>query len=396
MLELGLGDFLRVGHLRQLYRVRGSEADFWWMGDKTAYSVGDRIGFLGSVISRIDFVPYEKWAERNRILINKDYSSSSHSGRRHMLFQEIELIDLGNQILPNHYQLGGRNLEFLNLDNLIVQSPMINTPTNIYYSSIRGMIIKGGIAFLRFYKSHAYDYSSFNGMMITNGRVQQCFFQNCHINLELEMAELKMCEFINSDIDFSMRDSFLRDSVFRYDPQSGYSYFLAYQAHKRAYTIYANQRDFREAGKHYFLMKKNERSTHIRPRIALRPGVFGADQARRPPSIWKRIGSIIRGLSLYFQEVYWGYGERPSRIFAAIPLFVAFFSALFYLDPNSKTHSNLAMSVYFSLGTFSTMTFGHISQESTFLNFATSLEAILGITNFGMLVSGFSAKLRQL
>ena len=107
---------------------------------------------------------------------------------------------------------------------------------------------------------------------------------------------------------------------------------------------------------------------------------------------WIYLYSYTKGFSLFFQNLLWGFGEKPGRIFGWA-VFVILVSAVIYnYHPYSETYSEKINSLYFSLVSFTTLGYGEITQKDTFLKLYSALEALLGLTIMALVVAGFSSK----
>ena len=93
-----------------------------------------------------------------------------------------------------------------------------------------------------------------------------------------------------------------------------------------------------------------------------------------------------------FQNLLWGYGERPARVFgiSLITIFIFSFCYCYLPHSSSETHLNFVNSLYYSMVTFSTLGYGDITQSDGLLRILSGLEAILGMSFWGILIAGFT------
>ena len=93
-----------------------------------------------------------------------------------------------------------------------------------------------------------------------------------------------------------------------------------------------------------------------------------------------------------FLNFLWGYGEKPNRVFRLSFLLILICTFIYYFHPESsvETKDNLVNSIYYSIVTFTTLGYGDILQKDEFLKIISAIEALLGMSFWGILIAGFT------
>src|SRR5271157_173497 len=119
-----------------------------------------------------EVVPYFLWAKRrfgegnhivsdalnrgmtNTFVYNLWSASEAPDASRAYLFKEFEVLKLGGVTLPHGVAMGGRNLDFVDLDFLTVEGKWhIDAQTSVEFSSCRNVTLqKAELNFYRFYR----------------------------------------------------------------------------------------------------------------------------------------------------------------------------------------------------------------------------------------------------
>jgi len=113
----------------------------------------------------------------------------------------------------------------------------------------------------------------------------------------------------------------------------------------------------------------------------------------QPKYFFRAIGYWVKYISSLFQWLWWGYGERPARIFGISILTIFGGAGIYYLFGGFKTQGDLPTSIYFSIVTFTTLGYGDVVQTGA-VRFVACLEAFIGAMNMAMLVAALSQKTR--
>jgi hypothetical protein len=109
----------------------------------------------------------------------------------------------------------------------------------------------------------------------------------------------------------------------------------------------------------------------------------------------KYIGYKVRSLRLLLEELIWGYGERPFRIFGTAITIILGYSYLYYLALRSiPSHGVNSWSdcLYYATVTFTTLGLNDVMPTTLTLKFLVGSEALLGAFTIGLFVAGFANK----
>lgn len=106
---------------------------------------------------------------------------------------------------------------------------------------------------------------------------------------------------------------------------------------------------------------------------------------------------FFKYLASSFLNILWGYGERPARVFVISLLTILLFACGYCFLPNasSKTFHDLGNALYYSMVTFTTLGYGDISQPDRVLKILSGLEAMLGMSFWGILIAGFTSNAKD-
>jgi uncharacterized protein YjbI with pentapeptide repeats len=102
------------------------------------------------------------------------------------------------------------------------------------------------------------------------------------------------------------------------------------------------------------------------------------------------------GLFWYLHREIWGYGSKPLRLFTIMVLTIVGFATLFAITDGvvSKNYQGLlSNSIFFSIQSFLSMTYGNILPKSKFSEALGTLEAFIGLSLFSLFIVSLSAKL---
>lgn len=138
-LEFGIAIFIKPEKCIMIYELNDSNENIIHEIRKPKHDIGKIIFHEKTVLTRRDIIPYFTWAKKNKACIEDRVETlffiNNRSGRQIYIHNDLELLDAGNIVLPKGYRLSGRNLEFLNLDDLTIDNCNNNSHLNIWYSS---------------------------------------------------------------------------------------------------------------------------------------------------------------------------------------------------------------------------------------------------------------------
>ena len=114
---------------------------------------------------------------------------------------------------------------------------------------------------------------------------------------------------------------------------------------------------------------------------------------RQPKKLWLLLRSKVQWAASLFEELLWGYGERPMRVVIFMMLAVAIYAGVYHLLPwptckNAPT--GWLDDFYFSAVTFTTLGYGDILPGTDALKLICASEALVGGLSLGLIVAGFS------
>lgn len=424
--------------LIECYEGTEYEAKQWWKKRQSDIEI------LGG------FEPYFKWAKRNlgrkRFFIwdkfNKQttdkFIRGSCSGlnvagcvTQAHLFRDYTLLKLGQVCLGSNASIGGKNLDFCDLDFLTIKGDMHGYGSSwktISYSSFRELTLEStSVYFYTFYECWL------DKLLVTNSKLQDFYFEKTNIGeLYLENSYVYRIGFKESRVMPFIKDTEMREVTFRPDKKIEPSEIaITYRMFRAAYQTNGLTK---EASECYFKEKTFERKSYFHPydidRDKFTEIVFDGriskvldlyingwcEISNLPLLIKKTLASKVKKYitpkSLFYLSKYrlkwlvsminnivWGYGEKPLRIilFAVfvISSYAGIYNAVEWVDTNSNSYNlNIFDSFYYSVVTFSTLGYGDITPNTELLKFLAGSEALLGALTIGLLIAGFSNKNR--
>jgi hypothetical protein len=396
-LEFGPAVFLKEDKNIKIYDLESADGLATREIRPSEHSIGETIFHQKKVIDKKIVIPYFEWAKSSKQCIEnrvrEEFSINSRRGRSAFIFRKLELVDAGNIKLPKNYQLGGRDLELLNLDDLILEEPLNNTNLKLWYSSAINLTVIGDLAFIDAYKTPFTEVMATRtrSMKLVTGSFQSWRFKDCEVNFKSTNSSIHLWEVEGNQFQCTLEHSDLKDCHFKEGSSKlATAYKGASQFHRTIKRIYSQIGDHSKAGEHFYKEKSFEQKSLMDPKHHNRKEIQEEKNFLRKGFIY--LFSYIRFLKLAFQNLLWGFGEKPGRVFGWA-VFVIIGSALIYnYHPCSATYSDEINSIYFSLVTFTTLGYGEITQNDTFLKVYASIEALLGLTIMALVVAGFSSK----
>jgi hypothetical protein len=261
-------------------------------------------------------------------------------------------------------QLDGRDLDFVDLDGLVVTGRQAGATIRISHSSCKRMSFQN----------------------VEKGKLS---FRGCWVNeLKVENSRFRELKFISSNIHFpTFINSRLSGMVFDHtyprvlDIQNceiiglklvrlpkGLPSLERADLYKRLRVAYQQRGNREDASKCFY----QERWYGLLD------------------SIWKLRPRAFLGL---VDWAMWGFGERPRRILLWTCLAVAFFTGVLYFSSEPKLHGNFVESAICSGLNYVTVGC-NVGGEVTLFRELKVLEGGLGMILTGLLISGFSNKTR--
>lgn len=377
------------------------------------------------------FEPYFSWLRRTKHLkyfriykdINKGYTDDLHymswhggdlGSSRALLFHSHPVLKLGGATIPAQ-QLDERNLDFVDLDGLVVTGTAWGRRTCVAYASCREIEFqelekpffcfeKCDLERLVINNSQLFDIRfddcSLGGAAFSNSRIRKATFTRTFPGIRFDNCDLE---------DLSVTD--MPRAVTRAQRSEAYKK-LRFAFQQRGNRI--------EASQYYYLERLNELLSCVWPVIPHAAGfpwpassgyrdlydrwragqystrtalmIVGRNALRyvfalHPRFLWPLIRIKARGIRQAFDWAVWGFGERPSRVFLWMALVVAAFAGRYYFGSHPQLRGNIAESIYCSAFNFATMGCDYKSSIDSF-------EGVLGAILLAILVAGFSNKTR--
>lgn len=368
---------------------------------------------------RTDTFQFTGWEIRNAV------GALSHA----QLLRELQVLKLGQISLGKGTVIGGRNLDFTDLDYLIIEDDFHGSlRTVISYSSCRKITVRSAnIAFVSFYqcvinefvcddsKIQDFSFDEVKSMIgetaisLSNSSVYKLIFNGSAVAPMVENCELRETEFIPSSKaspEQIARTYRLFRSAYQKNGQrreSSASYYKERVFERKSY--FNPYRDYRNLfpsmpyGGSLVCVYDLWYSGHIDQKdILSAAGKAMLSRARMwlsPKYLYRAVSFKVRWIASGLECLVWGYGERPSRILTAALLLIGGYAAIFHRSlwpcgDHCLRHLSWVDSIYFSIVTFTTLGYGDIAPNTSFLKLASASEAICGALSIGLLIAGFS------
>lgn len=352
-------------------------------------------------------------------VINLPQASRAH------LFKQFKVLKLGGIKIGERITIGGKNLDFTDLDNLTINERFHGSRwTNISFSSCRNLVFdEAEISFFEFNDCHIEDInfnkSKIQDFKFINSTIQGFKLQNTYTNrLSFEKTVLSgldiyRCELIN----------------FLYKSPKASGYEREFNNYRKIRLAFQQEGKRNEAKHFYYYERCFERKKSFSPYLANR-NLFPpmTKYAGRFRDIWSHFRNghftlkkaiffnlyligyyvniwinpfriyfwralrfkVIYFISL-FEYILWGYGERPIRPLLIGSAIIMLYSLVYYYSIHPDLNKSLINSIYFSIVTFTTLGYGDISPKNyDELKIICSSEALLGIILVAILVAGFA------
>lgn len=375
-----------------LYNILHDEKDEKEMVKTAAYRVGETFFHKNVVKSRKDVLPYPLWYERTYKKRAPEIMVNHKSGRSHMVLQGLELLDLGNCHLNGAF-IGHRKLDFVNISDLTLTHCFNNTILEIDFSSASNVTVQGDFPFVQAYQTSFSEsmFGRIQNLKLINGRFQDWHFVDCDVNVYASNAVLYRWRYVGEDFDATLTTSDIVDCSFKSLPiRYPIQLNRARVFHGILKRLYSQLGKKKQASDHFYWEKTYERRSYLHVRENHRDAFL----ARRTTNGRKlvRVQFFFKYLRSQFVNLLWGYGERPARVFLLSIATILLFAGIFCLAPSASDHTrgHFGNALYFSMVTFTTLGYGDISQTDGTLQLLSGLEALLGMSFWGILIAGFT------
>lgn len=393
LLQHSPSSFIKEESCLYIYKILDSDKNEKEIISTTKYAVNETFFHQNLVLQRKEIIPYPNWYEIKTGKRANDFSLTSKYGRSHRMLSELELLDLGNCHLSNLY-ISSRNLDFVNISNTTFTNCICNGELKLWFSSAVNIQVEGDFHFINAYKTSFYEVFNrkFDNLKLVNGTYQSWKLVNCRINLSASNVLLHSWKYIGWDFNATITNTDIQACVFKNSPvlfPIGYGRAKDFHAHiKRLYSQIGKKK---EASNHYFLEKTFERKSFLYVKENYRNQYYRAKS--RNKKILIQFVFFCKYIYSSFLNFLWGYGERPGRIFTISIFTILAFSFMYcyFPDASISTKGNFINSLYYSIVTFTTLGYGDISQTNQYLKLLSAIEALLGMTFWGILIAGFTS-----
>jgi len=335
---------------------------------------------------------------------------------RTFLFHSHRVLKLGG-VRIRAMNFDNRNLDFVDLDHLIVSGGGTSWQTSIAYSSCRR------IAFTKYKKPFvSFERCELDDPLFENCDLERFEFIDCRISRPVfRNTRMSRCDFRRSGVgQVNLENCDLIDLKVSAPKRSSAEGLADF--YKRLRVAFQSQGERNQASHFYY----RERLQHLRghvvpliPRVSGLPGLVYADplislyeEWRRgqrtlrgalglvarncgrvlkmllyPPYLFRLIRAKLKVIPEMFDWLVWGFGERPARVFAWMVLAIGVFTLRYYFGMNPHLQGNLVASLSCSAYNFSTIGCDYRGRFD-------SIEAISGAVLLGIMVAGFSNRTR--
>lgn len=289
---------------------------------------------------------------------------------------KLELLKLGggeSKIVDG--MIGEKNLEFTNLDNLTLISPIITSYQYIAFSTLRNFKVVGVIHAAKFHQCTI-------DILIEKGSLDSCQFEYCKQKIELQSSKLNKVKIKSRQLGLKLSDTEVSGCQFLYSNRKRFSSKERKKFHNSAKMIFSHLGYSDLAGDHFLIEKKSERKHQLELFLDIKSngGVKG------------RLKALWVFLYMALIELYWGYGEKPFNIIVFSMVLISGLALLGYFVQGSSTYSDITQSVLFAFQSYTNVSISEITQKSDLLNNIGAVMSFCGLMSVGLLVASLSSK----
>ncbi len=373
--------------------------------DEKSYFVGELWYHQFIINERIEIIPYKKWYYSKHDSNILPLRNRTGCGRKLYLMHELELLDLGNFDLDNKLRqnltvndgIKSRtlNLDFVNLNDLRINH--FNTGYNfrIWFSSAENISINGDFHFVNAYYTPFYSMGSpkATNLKLSNGSFQRWTMIDSDFDFNAINCNIIGWKFKGLDFYASISNSDISNCDFKISNiKYKNDYNRAKELNASVKRIYSQIGKRKEASKYFYLEKQFERKAFCFARDNFSDEYYDFKKSKSFKILFFYFKYFLKYLKSSFLNFLWGYGERPVRVFYVSFLLIFFcaFIYCFYPASVSNTKGNFINSIYYSIVTFTTLGYGDILQKDDFLKILSAIEALLGMSFWGILIAGFT------
>lgn len=375
---------------------------------------------------RVDFIP-NGGTKASGIVFDCWSAVNVPELSRASIFRDFAVLKLGGHHVD--FDLSGRNLDFADLDYLVVTGDShANKGTHVQFSSCRNLKISDAhMAFYEFRKCWMDDFVCNKselysmdfvecgplGASFADSKLRKIRFERCGVTFDFDHCELIDVTYEPSEVT---RFYSLGCEVYR---QLRTAYQSCGKRHEASEAYFQERRLERKAlGSPYYELnweqmfppkrtgeslkevvkkwRKREYDSRSVGRKTLQIAAFHAKLWLIPKYAMVAIKFKFRYLMSLIEALVWGYGERPSRIIATALSLLATYSIAFYwlLNKGGSATVSFVDCAYLSVVTFTTLGYGDITPKTDLMKMMCGSEAAIGAFVIGLVVAGFANRSR--
>ena len=383
---IGRGDAEKVDRFRVLRQVRFVSYIDWafsrseWAFPNKVKDVRDIARFLtpsGRTCQTSDFFNSHSNIQFNIPLFMPSVSIESLRSKHLVEYPPtLELLKLGGGGAEvENGLIGEKNLEFTNIDNLTLFSPIVTSFQTIAFSTLRNFKIVGSIHAITFHQCSV-------EITVSNGGLFSCNFEYGDQKIDLNNSKLDRSSIRSRRLGLKLSDTDVLDCFFKYSDLFTFSSTEKKNFHKSAKMIFSHLGYPDLAGEHFLSERKSERINKWEVFSGIKRGV----------GIRSRILALFGFFWMSLQELYWGYGEKPlNLILSSLALIFAVFIFGYY-GQYSSTYGDVLTSAMYSFQSFTNISIMEIKQTSKGLKLIGAVMSFFGLMSVGLLVASLSSK----
>ncbi len=362
----------------------------------------------------------------SRIVFNSWSAANVPEFSRASIFRDFAVLKLGATKVD--FEISGRNLDFTDLDHLIITGEYnANRQTYVQCSSCKNLTITDTeLAFYEFRES------VMSGFACERSKLYATTFVDCdQLEVCFTDSKLKKIRFERCGWTFDFDHCELIDVVY-VPPIITRMYGLVGEVYRQLRTAYQSCGKRHEAAEAYFQERRMERKALGAPYLEMewermfppkRTGDTLGDVIKRwrlgaydTRAAGQRLLQIFgfharswlipkyaivtlkfkfRYLMSLIEALVWGYGERPSRIIVTGLVLLVTYSVAFYFLLNKDHPASVSAldCAYLSVVTFTTLG-GDVVPMTSLMKMACGSEAAVGALVLGLVVAGFANRSR--
>lgn len=380
------GDAYKIDQFRVLRQVRFVSYIDWafsrreWVFPNKVKDIRDIARFLtpsGRTYPTSDFSNSHSYIQFNIPLFMRPVSieslRSTHFVTEPPMLELLKLGGGGVEIADG--LIGEKNLEFTNIDNLTLITPIITSFQSVAFSSLRNFKIFGSIHAMTFHQCSV-------EMTVSNGGLFNCRFEYGDQKIELKNSKLDRSSIRSRRLDLKLSDTEVLDCCFKYTDLFTFSPAEKKIFHKSAKMIFSHLGYPDLAGKHFLLERTSERMNKWE--------VFS--DGKRGVGIRRRFLALLGFFWMSLQELYWGYGEKPFNVILSSAALIFTVSMYGYYGQCSSTYGDMLKSAMYSFQSYTNISIMEIKQASKGLKLTGAVMSFFGLMSVGLLVGSLSSK----